>query len=173
MKRIDYIWHLTKRTWSSYRAKPLGAEEQQEVSAILLEAERELWNVFPVEDQRHSFVVMKRFQVRLPTANHAQLRAALLHDIGKIVAPLSTTMRVIATFVGPRTATFRAYHDHEQLGLQILEGVSDAETLDLLRTLYECSDDSTSGNVDSGKEKPGNVDSGKEIVRALIEADNI
>jgi hypothetical protein len=158
MKRIDYFWHLTKRTWSSYRAKPLDAEEQREVSAILLEAERELWNAFPVEDQRHSYVVMKRFQERLPAADHAQLRAALLHDIGKIVAPLSTTMRVIATFVGPRTATFRAYHDHEQLGLQILEGISETETLDLLRMLYESSDGCGSGN---------------NVVRALIEADNI
>ena len=45
---------------------------------------------------------------------------ALLHDVGKQVAGLGTTARVIATLVGPRTRRFREYHDHEALGAAML-----------------------------------------------------
>lgn len=163
MKRIDYYWHLAKRTYTSYRARPLSSREQEEVSRILLSSELELWNRFPVQDQRHSYVVMKRFHERMSSASASQLRAALLHDIGKIAAPLSTTMRVVATFVGPRTATFRAYHDHEEIGLQLLADHSDSVTIQLLRDMYSVEKSLlvSSDNI---------VD---PVIAALIAADNI
>ena len=163
MKKFHYFWHLAKRTWSSYRAQPLSEGEQDEVGDILLPAEQELWARFQVEDQRHSYIVMKRFQQLLPHATHPQLRAALLHDIGKINAPLSTTLRVIATFVGPRTASFRAYHDHEQLGLQLLDERSDPVTIQLLRDLYALCEGQ--GRV----LEPAYAD----VVSALMTADNV
>lgn len=162
MKGAKYVWHLSKRTWSSYRARPLTRSEQDEVSRILLPSEQELWDRFPIEDQRHSFVVMNRLKERMETVDDEQLRAALLHDIGKIVSPLSTTMRVIATFVGPRTAAFRAYHDHEELGLQLLEHRSAEVTIRLLKDMYAMEHDSSSQTV-----------SGDKVVLALIDADNI
>jgi hypothetical protein len=163
MKRPQYFWHLTKRTWGSYRAKPLTKHEQEEITRILLPAEQELWNQFPVEDQRHSYVVMKRFQAAMPHLDNEELRAALLHDIGKIMAPLSTTMRVVATFVGPRTAAFREYHDHEKLGLLLLEGSSSPATIELLREMYE--QEHLTGRGCDEIQDP--------VVRALVEADNV
>lgn len=163
MKKLDYLWHLAKRTYTSYRAQPLNNSEQEEVSRILLPTELELWHRFPTEDQRHSYIVMKRFQDRMPSASPPQLRAALLHDIGKIAAPLSTTMRVVATFVGPRTAAFRAYHDHEEIGLQMLAGHSDLVTIQLLRDMYSAEANLLS--IDNHSSNP--------VVAALIAADNI
>jgi hypothetical protein len=152
-----YIAHLTKRTWHSYRARPLTPEEKQRVADVLLPGELGLWERFPTEDQRHSYVVFIRFQERCPTALVEHSRAALLHDIGKIVAPLSTTLRVIATFVGPRTAAFRTYHDHEAIGLELLEAVSHHETLRVLKAMYDT----------------GSGDSPDPVVSALYDADNL
>ena len=95
----------------------------------------------------------------MPTAEVSQMRAALLHDIGKLAAPLSTTMRVIATFIGPRTASFRAYHDHEEIGLQLLATRSEPMTIQLLRNMYS-----------SERNRLSEVD---PVVAALIDADNI
>lgn len=99
----------------------------------------------------------------MPSASPPELRAALLHDIGKIAAPLSTTMRVVATFVGSRTAAFRAYHDHEAIGLQLLENRSDPRTIQLLRGMY------------SGEEMflSDNRSITDVAVAALIDADNV
>lgn len=163
MKTAHYFWHLAKRTYTSYRARPLTDDEQEEVAKTLLSSELELWHRFPVEDQRHSYVVFTRFQKRMPSAEISQLRAALLHDIGKIAAPLSTTMRVVATFVGPRTAAFRAYHDHEEIGLQLLENRSDPVTIKLLREMYSAEEACLSDS--NAIADP--------VVAALIDADNI
>lgn len=163
MRSPQYFCHLTKRTYTSYRARALTENEQREVSQTLLPSEMELWDRFSIEDQRHSYVVFKRFQQRLPSGSPSQLRAALLHDIGKIAAPLSTTMRVVATFVGPRTAAFRAYHDHEDIGLQMLETRSDSVTIQLLKDMYSAENAVFVKNVVI--EDP--------VVAALIDADNI
>jgi hypothetical protein len=152
-----YFAHLAKRTWQSYRAVPLTDAERSYVVDVLLSDELALWDRFPVEDQRHSLIVLKRFEERGADIQVEHRRAALLHDIGKIVSPLSTTSRVIATFVGPRTAAFRAYHDHENIGLQLLSNVSGDETIRVLREMYRAD----AAFVDD------------PIVRALYEADNI
>jgi hypothetical protein len=78
--------------------------------------------------------VLSRFDVLQPGAMVAARRAALLHDIGKIDCGLGTVMRVVATVVGPRTAQFRRYHDHEHLGIEMLVSAgSHPETVALLR----------------------------------------
>jgi putative nucleotidyltransferase with HDIG domain len=83
--------------------------------------------------------VLRRFDAFVGEALHvtppvAARRAALLHDIGKVQAPLGTLMRVVATMVGPRTAAFRRYHEHETIGVAMLEQAgSDPTTVMLLR----------------------------------------
>ena len=49
------------------------------------------------------------------------MAAACLHDVGKLDSGLGTFGRVAATIVGPRTARFRRYHDHEAIGARWLE----------------------------------------------------
>jgi hypothetical protein len=104
----------------------------------------------PGRDQRHSIEVLKRFLVLYPEATRAQGAAALLHDVGKVQSGLGWFGRIVATVVGPRTKRFRLYHLHEELGAGMLWGVSEAETVALVRG---------EGSV--------------LVVAALLEADNI
>jgi hypothetical protein len=94
--------------------------------------------------------VLKRFLVLYPEATRAQGAAALLHDLGKVQSGLGWFGRIVATVVGPRTKRFSLYHQHEELGAGMLWGVSEAETVALVRG---------EGSV--------------IVVAALLEADNI
>lgn len=132
-------WHLTKRLVGAATAKRLTSIEANEVAEILTPAESELFRQLSTADQRHALHVLRRFDALVAEALHVvppvvARRAALLHDIGKAQAPLGTLMRVVATIVGPRTPAFRRYHEHEAVGVTMLEQVgSDAATLMLLR----------------------------------------
>jgi putative nucleotidyltransferase with HDIG domain len=132
-------WHLAKRLVGAAVAQPLRSAEVNEVAAILTPTELQLFGQLSTPDQRHALHVLRRFDAFVAEALHvappvAARRAALLHDIGKAQAPLGTVMRVVATIVGPRTAAFRRYHEHEAIGVTMLEHAgSDVTTLMLLR----------------------------------------
>lgn len=126
--------HLLRRLRESVTARPLNATERSLVTDVLLSAELALFERLDMIDQRHAMGVLSRFDVLQPGAMVAARRAALLHDIGKIDCGLGTVMRVVATVVGPRTAQFRRYHDHEHLGIEMLVSAgSHPETVALLR----------------------------------------
>lgn len=91
------------------------------VQSVLSLNEMHLWTKSAREDQQHSLVVLKRLLNIMPDAGQAAQAAALLHDIGKIESDLGTFLRVVATVVGPRTKRFAKYHDHEQIGMKMLE----------------------------------------------------
>jgi putative nucleotidyltransferase with HDIG domain len=91
------------------------------VQSVLSLNEMHLWTKSARQDQQHSLVVLKRLLNIMPDAGQAAQAAALLHDIGKIESDLGTFLRVVATVVGPRTKRFAKYHDHEQIGLKMLE----------------------------------------------------
>ena len=132
-------WHLAKRLAGAVVAKRLSTVEVNEVAAILAPAELRLFRQLSTADQRHALHVLRRFDAIVAEALHvappvAARRAALLHDIGKVRAPLGTVMRVVATVVGPRTPAFRRYHEHETIGVAMLEQAgSDPTTVMLLR----------------------------------------
>ena len=133
------LWHLTKRLVGATVAQPLRSTEVDEVAAILTPTELQLFKQLSTADQRHALHVLRRFDAFVAEALHvtppvATRRAALLHDIGKVQAPLGMLMRVVATMVGPRTAAFRRYHEHETIGIAMLEQAgSDPTTVMLLR----------------------------------------
>jgi len=91
------------------------------VQSVLSLNEMHLWTKSARQDQQHSLVVLKRLLNIMPDVGQAAQAAALLHDIGKIESDLGTFLRVVATVVGPRTKRFAKYHDHEQIGLKMLE----------------------------------------------------
>ncbi len=125
--------HLVRRFLGSLSATRLNERELETVRQILLPAEAALFREFGRIDQRHAVVVLWRFDALQPAAPLTARRAALLHDIGKVRTPLGTFARVLATLLGPRTARFAAYLDHERHGLELLrEAGSDPETLALL-----------------------------------------
>lgn len=127
-------WHLFKRYVESLVARRLDEGERRLVETVLSNAERQLFARLSVADQRHALGVLHRFDRLQPDAPFTARRAALLHDIGKLECGMGTLMRVVATVVGPRTAAFRRYHDHESIGIGLLVSAgSDPETLALLR----------------------------------------
>ena len=128
------LWHLIKRFFSSVTASVLSSEELAEVAAVLLPAEKALFVRLTKSDQRHALQVLRRFDRIVPSAPMVARRAALLHDIGKPESGLGTTKRVVATVAGARSQRFRAYHDHEQIGADLLIAAgSDPRTVKLVR----------------------------------------
>ena len=129
MKRL---WHLIKRAVTSFSNDPLSGADVQRVERLLLLPEFELWWTMQPRDQRHSLQVYERFMRLYPPAKRTEQAAALLHDIGKTVSDLGWFMRIVATLVGPRGARFAMYHDHENLGAQMLRDISEQRTIDLV-----------------------------------------
>ncbi len=126
------LWHLLKRAVTSFSNDPLSGEDVERVERLLLLPEFELWWSMQPRDQRHSLQVYERFMRLYPPAKRTEQAAALLHDIGKTVSDLGWFMRIIATLVGSRGIRFTMYHDHENLGAQMLQGVSEQRTIDLV-----------------------------------------
>ena len=112
-------WHLVARFVSSLPPTPPPVADEVWVDRHLLSGERALWVQLSNQDRRHSAVVARRFVLARPEATRAEIAGAILHDVGKIECGLGTFGRVLATLAGPRTAAFRAYHDHEEIGAQM------------------------------------------------------
>jgi hypothetical protein len=126
------IWHLVKRAVTSFLNDPISGADVERVERLLLLPEFELWWTMQPRDQRHSLQVHERFMRFYPPAKRTEQAAALLHDIGKTVSGLGWFMRITATLVGSRGIRFTMYHDHENLGAQMLQGVSEQRTIDLV-----------------------------------------
>ena len=116
--------HLAKRFFGALSRSTPNNQELAEVANILTNDEFGLWSKMQPMDQRHSIEVMFRFKAICPEASVPQVRAALLHDVGKITSGLGVFARVIATIVGKRGQKFTAYHDHQRLGAEMLEKIS-------------------------------------------------
>ena len=100
------------------------------VRSTLSASEYELWLQFTRADRHHSVLVAMRFIALRPNASRNEIAGVLLHDIGKIRSDLSTLQRVIATIVGPKTKRFALYHQHEEIGADMLHRAgSDSEVI--------------------------------------------
>lgn len=123
--------HLVRRTIESCGSRPPTPEDDHWIRSHLSDSEQALWDRLHPRDQRHSVAVARRFASETPTAPRAALAGALLHDIGKVDAPASITIRILATLIGPRTSTLRRLHDHERHGYNLLVALkSDPVTID-------------------------------------------
>ena len=130
---MKYFRHLVSRFFGAVSSASPSPEDLAEVESLLLDGEFRLWQKLPAMDQRHSIAVLRRFTTLRPDATRPELRAALLHDIGKIESNLGVLGRVVATLVGRRGARFTAYHDHEKIGSQMLQNInSDLVTIRLV-----------------------------------------
>lgn len=126
------LWHLVKRAVTSFSNDPLSGTDVARVERLLLLEEFEVWWSMQPRDQRHSLQVHERFMRFYPAAKRTEQAAALLHDVGKTVSSLGWFLRIVATIVGSRGAAFALYHDHENLAVQMLQGISEHRTLDLI-----------------------------------------
>ncbi len=127
------VWHLAARFVTSLPPTPPSVDDEVWVDEHLLAGERTLWVQLSNQDRRHSAAVARRFVAARPVATRAEVAGAILHDVGKIECGLGTFGRVVATLVGPRTASFAAYHDHEDIGAAMAAAVgSDPATVELI-----------------------------------------
>ena len=125
--------HLAKRFFGALGRAPLGESQIELVQTTLLDSEFALWSAMMPIDKKHSIKVMSRFMQIYPQATAAQVRASLLHDVGKLESNLSVFERVLATIVGERGSRFAKYHAHEKIGAQMLrQAGSDEETWQLV-----------------------------------------
>ncbi len=125
--------HLAKRFFGALGRAPIGESQIELVQTTLLDSEFALWSAMMPMDKKHSIKVMSRFMQIYPQATAAQVRASLLHDVGKLESNLSVFARVLATIVGERGSRFAKYHAHEKIGAQMLrQAGSDEETWQLV-----------------------------------------
>jgi hypothetical protein len=123
--------HLAVRFFTSL--DPRGPSPDVEAWAVghLLPGEVTLWRRMSGPDRRHSSGVARRVVEELgERADRPVVAAALLHDVGKVEAGLSTFRRVGATVVGTVVSRDRAarwdgrvgrYLRHDQIGAHLLE----------------------------------------------------
>ena len=111
--------HLARRWASSLSRREPAYVDTAWAESNLLDGELQLWRRLDAADRRHAIVVGRRFAA-MGTWTREEMAGALLHDIGKLDSQLGIAGRVLATVVGPRTARFRRYHDHERIGAEML-----------------------------------------------------
>ncbi len=125
--------HLVARFVVSLDTRPPDPADDAWARSQLLPGEWALWAQQSNVDRKHTVKVARRFVQARPTATRAEIAGALLHDIGKLECGLGTWGRVLASVVGPRTARFRAYHDHERIGAELVAAAGgEPETVDLV-----------------------------------------
>lgn len=124
--------HLLRRAIGSFSNAVPDAHGLATAAEVLGDAEFALWNTMPGRDRRHSLEVLERFDVLVPGAPRAARAAALLHDIGKTASGLGWWGRVAATIIGARGVVFSRYHRHEEIGAEMLVGVSEDSTIGLI-----------------------------------------
>jgi hypothetical protein len=125
--------HLAKRFFGALGRAPIGESQIELVQTTLLDSEFALWSAMMSIDKKHSIKVMSRFMQIYPQATATQVRASLLHDVGKLESNLGVFERVLATIVGERGSRFAKYHAHEKIGAQMLrQAGSDEETWQLV-----------------------------------------
>jgi hypothetical protein len=126
--------HLARRFVTSLSRREPTAADSEWVDSQLLDGERTLWRGMSPADRRHAILVAHRFESMGESWSRDETAGALLHDIGKLDSNLGTFGRVVATIAGPRTARFRRYHDHEQIGADLLAAAGSSDiTVELVR----------------------------------------
>jgi hypothetical protein len=111
--------HLVRRFFDVLTARPLDGDERAEIEPFLTDADRDLFWLQDIADQRHALETARTVRGRLGDDREA-VRAALFHDVGKIHSRLGPFRRSMATALGasraPLPERYRAYLDHGPRG---------------------------------------------------------
>ncbi len=126
------VGHLARRAIGSLSNAKVNATDIERVRNVLLPQEMTLWLQQQPRDQRHSAAVWDRFVDIYKDPSLDEQRACLLHDLGKCQSNVGWCGRVLATLLGGRTDNLRKYLKHEQLGVQLLQGISSPRTIEIL-----------------------------------------
>jgi hypothetical protein len=96
--KAEGFTYRARQLWYAYRAAP-SQQDLVEVRAILNPGEMRLFEGMQLSEQAHSLAVIRRLQAQDPLSQDL-LVAALLHDVGKSLYPLSVWERVLIVLVG-------------------------------------------------------------------------
>lgn len=96
--KAEALTYRARQLWYAYRAAP-SQQDLDEVRAILNPGEMGLFEGMQPSEQVHSHAVMQRLRAQDPPSQDL-LVAALLHDVGKSIYPLSVWERVLIVLVG-------------------------------------------------------------------------
>ena len=119
-RSTNQVGHLVRRFVGSVSRREPDPADSAWVDSQLLTGESQLWHRMSAADRR-------QFESLGGPWSREEIAGALLHDIGKLESSLGTLARVTATIVGPRTPRLRKYHDHEQIGADLLAAVGSSE----------------------------------------------
>jgi hypothetical protein len=118
------VFHLARRFFGYVNASPPTAEELDTVHAELSDELFTLFLSMSHQDQRHAIDVAVR------TGDDMLTEAALLHDVGKSVAPLGAITRSCATVSDalslPVPDSWDLYLRHGEIGAIMLEAAGAA-----------------------------------------------
>ena len=87
-----------RQFWNRVRNRPISSEARTEILAILEPKEVELFDRLSPAEQDHAYRVMKEVS-ESDTADRDVLAAAILHDVGKTLAPTTLYERSFAVIV--------------------------------------------------------------------------
>lgn len=105
MNSLARLAYRTRQFWLALRARP-GSLTAERIDPYLSPAQQALFRRLQPAEQVHAFLVLQRLQ-EADQRDPDLLTAALLHDVGKVVAPLSLWERVLIV-VGRRFFPARA-----------------------------------------------------------------
>lgn len=91
------VLHLVRRFFGSVRPGPPSPEDLAWVRSILSHDEWQLFQRMSNPDRRHAVAVARDVVSELPDASGPVMKAALLHDVGKVESRFRTPARVAAT----------------------------------------------------------------------------
>ena len=170
---------ISYRAWQFWQSlkKPPRLEDWHKVERILSTPELDLFKQLPVPDQNHSLRVLAALESE-GEADLDLLKAALLHDIGKMRYPLRRWERVLAVILSgllPGTAAawgqreprgiHRALvviHQHPAWGADLVEEIGSSPSVVWLIRYHEVDD--LTGLLGQA---------GVELLRKLQRADNL
>ncbi len=116
---MSYFLHLVARFFGSLRPGGPSSSNVAWVKSVLTDAEFARWLQLSGPDRRHSVAVARDVQRQLgESVSPIVLRAALLHDSGKLEAQLHTPGRVLATVIGFRRTPAQREEMARQSGLR-------------------------------------------------------
>jgi putative nucleotidyltransferase with HDIG domain len=148
VERLRWFVHVVPRTLRAF-VPALASPDDDFARAHLRGGELELYLAMDRRDRHHGVAVARAVLARDPRADDVVVRAALLHDAGKAVAPYRAWERIVVHLYTPRderldervpplAGAWRRHREHAATGARrIREAGGDPHVADLVERHHE------------------------------------